>query len=206
MKDSHRVQELYRRTLAIAGAALVLATVACGSPVAGAPVATPSTPVTPDSIRAALYNSTMDSGHFRLHGTMIKNRVYFPVNGNGIFQLRPQEAILMNLSIQTFGTPPLVKATEITIGGKAYSRIGAGKWSSKPSSGSLITITTYVGEEIISGAAVWHAQSIEGKSTDDIWIRESDGYLVQLIFKDTSGTFTITFFSYNKTAPIVAPK
>ena len=70
----------------------------------------------------------------------------------------------------------------------------------------MITITTYVGEEIISGAAVWHARSVSGKSTYDIWIRESDGYIVQLKFAGTSGTFTMDFFSYNKSPIIVAPK
>lgn len=207
MRESPRVQKLYRRMLAIAGAALVLATAACGLPVAGAPVATPPEPVTADSIRAALYNSTMDSGHFRLHGTLIKNRVYFPINGNGVLQLRPSEALLVNLSIQTFGTPPVLKATEITIGGKLYSRIGAGHWSSKAASGgSMVTITTYVGEEIISGAGLWHARSVNGKSTYDTWIRESDGYLVQLKFAGATGSYTMDFFSYNKNPVIVAPK
>jgi hypothetical protein len=207
MRESHRGQKLYRRTLAMAGAALVLAMVACGSPVAGAPVASPSGPVTADSIRAAFTNSTMDSGHFRLHGTLIKNRVYFPVNGNGVLQLRPTEALLVNLSIQTFGTPPLLKGTEITIGGKFYSRLGAGHWSSKAAShGSMVTISTYVGEEIISGAGVWHTHSVDGKNTTDIWIRESDGYIVQLKFAGTSGSYTMDFFSFNKNPIIVAPK
>jgi hypothetical protein len=207
MRESHRVKELYRRMLAMAGAAAVLATAACGSPVAGAPVASPAGPVTADSIRAAFTNSTMDSGHFRLHGTVIKNRVYFPINGNGVLQLRPTEALLVNLSIQTFGTPPLIKGTEITIGGKLYSRIGAGHWSSKAAShGSMVTITTYVGEEIISGAGVWHTRSVDGKNTSDIWIRESDGYIVQLKFASVTGGYTMEFFSYNKNPIIVAPK
>ena len=207
MRESPRVQELYRRTLAIAGTAVVLATAACGSPVAGAPVASPAGPVTADSIRAAFTSSTMDSGHFRLHGTLIKNRVYFPTTGNGVLQLRPTEALLVNLSIQTFGTPPLLKTTEITIGGKLYSRIGAGHWSSKAASGnSIVTITTYVAEEIISSVGVWHVRSVDGKSTYDIWIRESDGYLVQLKFAGASGGFTMEFFSYNKNPIIVAPR
>ena len=206
MKQSHRGQEAYRRALVVACAAVVLVTGACGSPVAGAPVAATPGPVTADSIQAALNNSTMDSGHFRMHGTIIKNRVYFPVNGNGVLQQRPEEALLMNLSVQTFGNPPLLKMTEITVGGKIYSRVGSGHWSSKASSSSILSITTYVGEEIISGAGVWHARSVEGKNTYDIWVRESDGYLVQLKFAGTSGSYTMEFFSYNKNPVIVAPK
>ena len=79
-----------RTTLAIAGFVVALATTACGTPAAGAAQVSPTPgPVTADSIGAAFANSLMDNGHFKMHGSLIKNRTYFPVTGDGILQQRP---------------------------------------------------------------------------------------------------------------------
>jgi len=54
--------------------------------------------------------------------------------------------------------------------------------------------------------AVWHARSTVGRSTFDIWIRETDGYPVQLVYASTSGTLTMNFNTFNKSPVITAPK
>jgi len=115
MTRPHRRQELYRRTLAIAGAVVALASTSCGSPVAVASNPTPG-PVTADTVRTAFSSSTMDNAHFKLRGTLIKNRTYYPYTGDGVLQLRPVEALLMNVSLQTYSGHGATRIQEVTIG------------------------------------------------------------------------------------------
>jgi hypothetical protein len=207
MRQTPYFRESYQRILATAGFVVVLATTACGVPAAGAVPTSPTPgPVTADSVGAAFDNSTMDNGHFKLHGTFIKNRVYFPVTGDGVLQMRPQQALQMNLSIQTYSSQGILKIQEIAIGTRLFIRVGKGKWGQKRESASATTPSTYVGEEIISGVALWHARSTAGSSQFDLWVRETDGYPVQLEYASTTGTMTMNFNSYNKSAKIVPPK
>ena len=60
-----------------------------------------------------------------------------------------------------------------------------------------------MGEETLAGNTVWHARSNAAGNTDDIWVRESDGQIVQLAFSGASGNFTMTFDSYNK-SPVIS--
>ena len=205
MTQPHRGQELYRRALAITGAVVALASTSCGSPVAVASNPTPG-PVTADSVRTAFSNSTMDNAHFKLHGTLIKNRTYYPVTGDGVLQLRPVEALVKNVYLQEYNGRPPTRIQEVTIDGRLYSRVGAGKWTSKPTTVSPIALTTYVGEEIMDGAAVWHARSQASRTTYDLWIRETDAYIVQIKYAGVSGTFTMNFDSYNKSREVGTPK
>ena len=206
MRQTPYFRESYRRILAIAGFVVALATTACGTPAAGAVQTSPTPgPVTADSIGAAFANSLMDNGHFKLHGTFIKNRAYFPVTGDGVLQMRPQQALQMNLSIQTYSSQGILKIQEIAIGTRLYIRVGKGKWGQKRETASPTHPTTYVGEEIIGTEAVWHARSTAGSSMFDIWIRESDGFPVQLMYASTSGKLTMNFNTYNKGPVIKAP-
>ncbi|MEP6753085.1 MAG: hypothetical protein ABI959_10095 [Candidatus Dormiibacterota bacterium] len=208
MRQTPYIRKSCRRILATAGFVVALATTACGSPVAGAtsnPVPTPG-PVTADSIGAAFANSTMDNGHFKLHGTIIKNKTYFPVTGDGVLQMRPQQALQMNLNVQTYGSQGVVRIQEIAIGTRLWLRTGTGKWTAKRESASPTNPSSYVGEEIISGVAVWHALSKSGSSQYDIWIRESDGYPVQMVYASTSGKLTMNFNSFNTSATIIPPQ
>jgi hypothetical protein len=198
------MQKLYRWTLATTCTLVVLATTACGSSVAGTPGPTPS-PITADSVRAAFDNSKMKSAHFKLQGTLIKKPSYYPVTGDGVIQLAPREAFQMNLRVQTYASLGVLKIQEVTIGGKDYTRVGTGAWSSKPASDSPTMLTSYMGEETLAGTNVWHARSTAVHSTYDVWVRESDGYIVQLALAGTTGNFTMTFDSYNKSPVIRIP-
>ena len=204
MTRPHRGQELYRRALAIAGAVVALASTSCGSPVAVASNPTPG-PVTADSVRTALSSSTMDNAHFKLHGTLIKRRTYYPYTGDGVLQLRPVEALLMNVSLQTYSGHGATRSQNITIDGRVYTRTGTGKWSSTPTTISPTAVTSYVGEEIMDGKAVWHARTEAGRTVYDLWIRESDAYLVQMKYSGPSGTYTMIFDSYNTSRAIAKP-
>jgi hypothetical protein len=197
---------VYRRILAIAGFVVAFATTACGTPAAGAATASPTPgPVTADSIAAAFANSLMDNGHFKMHGTLIRNRTYFPITGDGVLQQRPTEALLMNFNVQTYSSVGVLKVQEIAIGTRLFIRNGTGKWSQKRETASPTHPTIYVGEEIMGTDAVWHARSTAGSSMFDIWIRETDGYPVQLAYASTSGKLTMNFNSYNKSPVIKAP-
>jgi hypothetical protein len=198
-------QELYRRALAVAGALVALASTACGSPAAGAS-STTAGPVTADSIRSAFQNSTMDNAHFTLHGTVIKNRTYYPITGDGVLQLRPVEALALNVNLQTYIGRGTAKMQELIIDGKIYTRNGTAKWTAQPTTLSPTAITSYEGEEIMSGVAVWHARTTITRTTYDLWIRESDSYILQIKYAGVAGTYTMTFDSYNKSREIAAPK
>lgn len=198
---------VYRRILAIAGFVVAIAATACGTPAAGAVPTPPLTgPVTADSVLTTFDNSTMSSGHFKLHGTFIKNRVYYPATGDGVLELRPMEALQMNLSVQTFGSQGVLKIQEVAIGTRLYSRVGNGKWGQKRESASATTPTTYVGEEIVSGVGYWHTRSTAGSTSFDMLINETNGYPVQLVYVSTSGTLTMNFNSYNQSPLITIPK
>jgi hypothetical protein len=148
----------------------------------------------------------MKNAHFRIHGTLIRKPSYYPVTGDGILQLAPREGLKMTILVQTYTSLGVLKIQEVTIGGRLYTRLGNGRWTSKPTTDSPTTPTSYVGEEIMSGTAVWHARSVGAGTAYDVWIRESDGYIVQLVFKSSSGTLTMTFDSYNKSPAIAIPK
>jgi hypothetical protein len=148
----------------------------------------------------------MNSAHFRLSGTLVMKPAYYTVTGDGVLQRVPREALQLNFRAQTFSSAGVLKITEVIIGGKLYTRVGAGKWTTRLTSESPTTPTSYVGEETISGTAVWHARSAAAShNAYDIWIRESDGYVVKLSYTGTSGTFTMTFDSYNKSPVITHP-
>ena len=204
MSQPENMRERCRWILGTSGAVVALATAACGSAAAGSSGPT-STPVTADSVRTALDHSTMKSAHFKVHGTMIVKRNYLPVTGDGVIQITPREAFRMNLSIQTYTSLGVLKYQAVTIAGRDYTRAGNGAWTSKPSKSSPTTFTSYVGEETLAGKSVWHTRAASAGSTFDIWVRESDAYIVQLAFSGTSGDFTMTFDSYNKSPVITKP-
>ena len=205
MRQPLHVTERWLRTLATAGALVALASTACGSPsAADTPGPTP-TPVTADSVRLAFDNSTMKSAHFKVTGTLIVKGNYLPVTGDGVVQLRPSEAFKINMSVQTYTSLGVLKMQSVSIGGRDYTKLGTGHWTSKPSTSSPTSLTTYVGEEIMNGTPVWHVRSGTNANTYDAWIRESDGYMVKISLAQAVGNLTMTFDTYNKSPVIVKP-
>ena len=203
--DLITMQKIYLQTLATACTVVALATSACGSSDAGAPGPIPS-PITADSVRAAFDNSKMKSAHFKVQGTLIKKPGYYPVTGDGVFQLVPREALQTNLRVQTYTSAGVLKIQEVNIVGRLYTRVGTGRWTSKASSDSPMTLTSYVGEETLAGTTVWHARSVTAHSTYDVWVRESDGYIVQLALAQANSNLTMTFDSCNKSPAIAIPR
>ncbi|HEV2218377.1 MAG TPA: hypothetical protein VGV88_12485 [Candidatus Dormibacteraeota bacterium] len=181
---------------------------ACGGALFGS-VPSPS-PVTADSVSAAFDNSTMTNGHFLVTGTIGVQDTHYPVTGDGVLQKSPAFALKLDLTVQGNSGATLV-IHEVLVGGKDYTRVGNGKWSSTPdtSSSSPTTATKYVGEETIGGTLTWHAQSADhatgGGNTYDIWVRETDGYVVFLQYTSPSSVLTMRFDTYNQSPAITAP-
>ena len=96
---------------------------------------------------------------------------------------------------------------EVVIGGRTYTRTGNGKWTSVPDTSTISPTapTTYVGEEVIGGTMTWHASTAENGSTYDIWVRETDGYIVYLQFTDPKSALTMHFDTYNQSPLITVP-
>lgn len=196
---------MFRRALVSAACGLAGLSTACGGVLFGS-VPSPS-PVTAQTVSAAVDNSTMKNAHFRVTGKFIVQGQYVSVDGDGILQKSPASAIEMTLTVQAVaGGNPLV-VQEISADGRDYSRVNGGKWSSSPETGnsSPTTPDEYVGEETIAGTLTWHARSTSSGKTYDIWVRESDGYIAYLQFTDPSSVLTMTFDTYNQSPLITAP-
>ena len=193
---------MLRRALVTAALGLLAVTTACGGALFGN-VPSPS-PVTAATVRAAVDNSTMENAHFRVTGTLGIQGNHFPLSGDGVLQRGPTPALSLNLTVQGNTN---ITVQEVVIGGNTYSRTGNGKWKSVPDTSTISPTapTTYVGEEVIAGTMTWHASTAEKGSTYDIWVRETDGYIVFIQFTDPASALTMNFDTYNKSPVITAP-
>ncbi len=196
---------MLRRALVTVALGLVAVTTACSGGIFG-DVPSPS-PVTAASVRAAVDNSSMDNAHFRVTGTLGIQGSHYPVTGDGVLEKNPTTALSLNLTVKTNTRAGNVTVQEVEIGGMIYTRTGNGQWTSAPetSTFSPTAPTTYVGEEDIGGTTSWHARSADKGSTYDIWVRETDGYIVYLSFTDSKSMLTMNFDTYNQSALITVP-
>jgi hypothetical protein len=193
---------MVRRALVTAALFVLGLTSACGGAFFSN-VPSPS-PVTAATVRAAVDNSTMENAHFRVTGTLGIQGNHFPLSGDGVLQKSPAPALSLNLTVQGNTN---ITVQEVVIGGNTYSRTGNGKWKSVPDTSTISPTapTTYVGEEVIAGTMTWHASTAEKGSTYDIWVRETDGYIVYIQFTDPASALTMNFDTYNKSPVITAP-
>ncbi len=196
---------MLRRALVTVALGLVAVTTACSGGIFG-DVPSPS-PVTAASVRAAVDNSSMDNAHFRVTGTLGIQGSHYPVTGDGVLEKNPTTALSLNLTVKTNTRAGNVTVQEVEIGGMIYTRTGNGQWTSAPetSTFSPTAPTTYVGEEDIGGTTSWHARSADKGTTYDIWVRETDGYIVYLSFTDSKSMLTMNFDTYNQSALITVP-
>jgi hypothetical protein len=196
---------MLRRALVTVALGLLALTTACSGGIFGS-VPSPS-PVTAASVRAAVDNSTMDNAHFRVTGTLGIQGNHFPVTGDGVLEKNPTTALSLNLAVKTNTRAGTITVQEVEIGGMIYTRTGNGQWTSAPetSTFSPTAPTTYVGEEDIAGTTTWHARSADKGTSYDIWVRETDGYIVYLSFIDTKSSLSMNFDTYNQSALITVP-
>ena len=193
---------MVQRALVTAALFVLGLTTACGGAIFG-DVPSPS-PVTAATVRAAVDNSTMENAHFRATGTLGRQGSHYPITGDGVLQKSPTTALSLNLTVQGNTN---ITVHEVVIGGRTYTRTGSGKWTSVPDTSTISPTapTTYVGEEAIAGTMTWHARTAENGLTYDIWVRETDGYIVYIQFTDPASALTMNFDTYNKSPVITAP-
>jgi hypothetical protein len=196
---------MFGRVLVTASFGLLTLTTAC-SGAFFANVPSPS-PVTAETVRAAVDNSTMNNGHFRATGTIGIQGNHYPITGDGVLQKSPSTALSLNLTVESNTRAGNLTVQEVVIGGRIYTRAGSGKWTSAPENSTLSPTapTTYVGEEPIGGTMTWHASTTDKGSTYDIWVRETDGYIVYIQFTDSASALSMNFDTYNKSPVITAP-
>ena len=192
-----------RLPLAIVCACLVLAISGCGDQQSSQPPG-----FTFSSIKAALNKSNMKSAHFSVVGNVVRNGASYAIQGDGVLQRLPAAAVETNLTVLTNSAAGDVQLQQIQIGGKVYSRTGTGAWSSQPDTSTVSPLnpTGYSGEDSRNGQAVWHLRSSDALNSYDMWIRESDAYIVLISYKDSSGeSLNFIMNSYNKSPVIIAP-
>jgi hypothetical protein len=196
---------MVRRALVTAAFGVLCLTSACGGAFFSN-VPSPS-PVTADTVRNAVDNSTMQNAHFRISGTLGIQGNHYPITGDGVLQRVPSTALSLNMIVETDTTAGNLTVHEVVIGGRTYTRVNNGNWSSAPETSTISPTapTTYVGEEPIGGVMTWHASTAEKGSTYDIWVRETDGYIVYILFTDPASSLTMNFDIYNKSPVITAP-
>ena len=147
----------------------------------------------------------MMNAHFQVTGTVGVNGNHYPVTGDGVLQKSPSFALKLDITVQGNSGATIV-LHEVFVGGKDYTRLGNGKWTSTPDTSTSPTAPTkYVGEETIGGTLTWHAQTVGSSNTYDIWVRETDGYIVYLQYTTASSALTMHFDTYNKSPLITAP-
>jgi len=196
---------MVRRALETAPLGLLALTAACGGAFF-ADVPSPS-PVTASTVRAAVDNSDMKNAHFLATGTLGIQGNHYQITGDGVLEKSPTNALSLNLTVQTNTRAGNLTVQEVVIGGRTYTRTGNGKWTSVPDTSTISPTapTTYVGEEVIGGTMTWHASTAENGSTYDIWVRETDGYIVYLQFTDPKSALTMHFDTYNQSPLITVP-
>jgi hypothetical protein len=196
---------MVRRALVPAAFGVLCLTSACGGAFF-ANVPSPS-PVTAATVRDAVDNSTMLNAHFRATGTLGIQGNHYPITGDGVLQKSPSTALSLNLTVQSNTRSGNLVVQEVVIGGRTYTRVSNGKWTSVPDTSTISPTapTTYVGEESIGGTMTWHASTAEKGSTYDIWVRETDGYIVFIQFTDPASALTMSFDTYNTSPVITAP-
>jgi hypothetical protein len=192
------------RALALLGfGVMLLSTAGCGGASLFGGQPSPS-PVTVESVNAAVENSTLESAHYRASGTFVYRAYRFDVTGDGVLQLAPVLAFSMNLTLPIRGAPTF---HYISIRGRDYTRVNSGRWTSTPEAptSSPAAPYVYVGEERVGGDLAWHIRSADSSRAFDEWVRESDGYYVYMSVSDPKYSLALAFDSYNQSPVITAP-
>jgi hypothetical protein len=185
------------------------AKLACAASIAGSAcgrvqTSGPAPAVTVASVNYAIENSTMRTAHFTLTGSFFVKGANLPASGAGVEQLRPEVALQVRLTL-VMPDGGRLTVDSIVVGGRVYSRVGSGRWTSQPEKILPNVYTTYLGEETFGGTSTWRVHCETSTSTFDTWVRESDGYFVYQKFKDPRASLFMTFDSYNKSPRITAP-
>ncbi len=203
-----------RRTVPGLLGGLLLAGTCLGLVACGATSAAPAKPPSATEILAKPEGSGLTSAHFTLSTAFpVASGVTVNATGDGVIVYKPQPASRITIQAAVGGISLTVVI--LSVGGNDYTMTtpGNGKWISASSTSNAATLTdstgaTYVGEETVAQGKAWHVKAKDKQGNPfDVWIRESDGYPLKYNTTQASGTgtFSLTFDTYNTGEAITAP-
>jgi hypothetical protein len=132
------------------------------------------------------------------------------LQGDGTVIFKPRTA--MSLHLQTRLGMVGGELDVLEVGGVTYQRAAADqKWQRSSASApdptwDGATDPRLLGEDTVRGQAAWHLRAIRGSSPVEMWVRKSDGYPLQVLTSNGTGTvFRFVYDDFNAPAEVVAP-
>lgn len=171
--------------------------------------AAPFSPPTAAEILAKPANSNMRDGHFKMSGHISSGTFTTEISGQGVLTLKPHYA--MSMQMQGSLGQLAFTAQSIDIDGKSYSRTGSEKWTqsqakAQPGMTSGTTNAKLIGEENLSVGKTWHVRGTDSSGRPvDIWVRESDGYMVKYSGSTDGASIALEFDQFNTGTTVTAP-
>ena len=154
--------------------------------------------------------SDMKDGHFTVKAHLTSGALTVDLTGDGTMVLKPKYAISLNLQGSVGQIP--IGLQEVVVDGQNYSRLGSQKWTESPSQsepgnvGSSAKNPKLIGEDNLSQGKSWHIQGTDSTGQAfDVWVRESDGYLVKYSGSLSTGSISLDFDKYNTGSTVTAP-
>jgi outer membrane lipoprotein-sorting protein len=170
----------------------------------------PWSPPTAAEILNKPAQSDMKDGHFTVKAHVTSGTITVDLTGDGTLVLKPKYAVRFNLQGSVGQLP--IGFQEIVVDGQSYSRLGNQKWIESPSQsepgniGSSAKNPRMVGEDNLSQGKSWHEEATDSTGQAfDVWVRESDGYLVKYSGSLSTGSITLEFDKYNTGGAVSAP-
>jgi hypothetical protein len=131
--------------------------------------------------------------------------------GEGVVVFKPKVAIYLSLSLTSPSALPWIIET-LDIDGKSYERVGGEKWTVSATKGAPNPMATdstdlkIAGEDAIGSDKSWHLTGKRSGTPFEEWVRESDGYLLKVLWANDRGAhFAFAFDRFNTGATVIAP-
>jgi len=152
----------------------------------------------------------MKDGHFTVKAHLASGAITVDLTGDGTMVLKPKYAVSFNLQGSVGQLP--IGLQEIVVDGQSYSRLGTQKWTDSPSQSEPGNVSSsakspkLISEDSLSQGKSWHIQATDSSDQAfDVWVRESDGYLVKYSGSLSTGSITLEFDKYNTGSAVSAP-
>lgn len=133
------------------------------------------------------------------------------LEGDGTVVFKPRTAMSFRLRTRPGSMPGELDVVEVD--GTTYQRAAADqKWqrSSAPAPDPTwagATDPRLLGEDAVGGDRAWHLKATRGGSPVEMWVRESDGYPLQVVTGNGTGTvFRFVYDRFNAAGDVVAPQ
>lgn len=133
------------------------------------------------------------------------------LQGDGVVVFKPRTAMSFRLRTRPGASPGELDVLEVD--GITYQRGATDqKWqhSSAPAPDPTWTGGTnprLLGEATVGGDRAWHLQATRGAAHVEMWVRERDGYPLQVLTSNGTGTvFRFVYDQFNTASGVAAPQ